>query len=92
MYAQYNRMISFVSVHHAMRAERLLTQAEIETAAIPTPREIDISCGQCLLFRAGDQEKLVNILQQTRIQWSKLFACDRCLKRYDKLAEYSEGT
>ncbi|WP_371381824.1 DUF3343 domain-containing protein [Sporomusa aerivorans] len=52
-YPHYDRLISFESVHQAVKAEKVLDRQGIAVAALPTPREIAISCGQCLLFVAG---------------------------------------
>lgn len=73
IYATFDRLVSFSSVHHEIRAEKLLLAAGITVIALPTPREIDISCGQCLLFEAADQKSLLEILHNHHVQWSKLF-------------------
>jgi len=73
IYPNFDRLMSFASVHHEIRAEKLLLVAGITVMALPTPREIDISCGQCLLFEAGDQKKVVKTLHDHHVQWSKLF-------------------
>lgn len=73
IYPSYDRLLSFASVHHAIRAERLLLAAGIIIVTLPTPREIDISCGQCLLFMATDQQRALIILQDHQVQWGKLF-------------------
>ncbi|SPF53828.1 hypothetical protein SBF1_7010004 [Candidatus Desulfosporosinus infrequens] len=76
MYLKYDRLLSFGSVHHAMRAEKLLTAAEIKIDALPTPREIDISCGECILFMAADQQRVIKILDDHQVRWTKLFKCN----------------
>ena len=73
MYPSYDRLLSFASVHHAIRAEKLLLVAGIIVAPVPVPREIDISCGQCLLFVAIDQHRALKTLSDHQVQWSKLF-------------------
>lgn len=73
IYPNFDRLISFASVHHEIRAEKLLLAAGINVIALPTPREIDISCGQCLLFEAVHQTILIKILHEHQVQWSRLF-------------------
>ncbi|WP_371369942.1 DUF3343 domain-containing protein [Sporomusa rhizae] len=73
-YQQYDRLISFDSVHHAIKAEKVLGKHGIAIYALPTPREIDISCGQCLLFMASGQDKVMNLLADDHVRWSKLFS------------------
>jgi hypothetical protein len=77
-----------MSVHHAIRAEKALIAAGIRVVAIPTPREIDISCGQCLVFAFKDEGLLLQTLRQGQVQWSKLFARDSNIRVYEKLADY----
>ena len=81
-------MITFVSVHQIMRAEKLLADAGIKVLAIPTPREIDVSCGQCLLFDADFEAKVFRVLEEAKVQWSKLFSRDGKQRIYEKLREY----
>ena len=73
IYRDYERLLSFASVHHGIRAERLLMAAGITVITLPTPREIDISCGQCLLLKATDQDRALTILSDHQVQWNKLF-------------------
>lgn len=73
--SKYDRLITFASVHHAIRAEVLLRRCDIATLLVPTPREIDISCGQCLLFFMSDQQQVLSLLREGTLQWSKLFDC-----------------
>jgi hypothetical protein len=88
MYDQFDRLVSFDSVHHAIRAENTLLEAGINVVALPTPREIDISCGQCLLFTAAYQAVIWDILRQQHIRWAKMFSRDARQRRYEQLAEY----
>ena len=43
-------MITFPSVHYAIRAEKALRDRGIESRTIPTPRDISASCGLSLLL------------------------------------------
>jgi len=58
---------------------------------MPTPREIAISCGQCLVFKAADQELVLDILRSAQVQWSKLFSRDSGTRLYEQLADYNEN-
>ena len=83
-------MISFDSVQHAIKAEKLLEQNGIACYALPTPREIDISCGQCLLFAAGQQAEIIRLFVAGKVRWSKLFSRTAAGQNYiyEKIAEY----
>ena len=86
-YPEYDRLLSFASVHHALRAEKLLTAAGLAVAAVPTPREVDISCGQCLLFAAACEQAALELLAANRVRWAKLFRRDGVNKTYEKLRD-----
>ena len=81
-----DRLISFASVHQAIKAETLLARAGLAVTPLPTPREISVSCGQCLLFAAKDQNQVLAILELHGVVWSKLFS--RELRVYELLCEY----
>ncbi|BBB90609.1 MAG TPA: DUF3343 domain-containing protein [Methylomusa anaerophila] len=69
----YDWLISFASVHQAIKAEKILVQAGIKVTAMPTPREIDISCGQCLLIAAGDEAAAFKLFAAGQVRWAKLY-------------------
>ncbi|QJW48418.1 DUF3343 domain-containing protein [bacterium BFN5] len=87
IFSEYNRFLSFSSVHHAIRAEKLLGAAGIKVVAMPTPREIVISCGQGLLFMAANQATVLAILQDGQVAWSKLFK--RQSGSYEEIADFT---
>jgi len=88
MYEGFDRLISFVSVYQALRAEKLLTKAGLAIMSAPTPREIDVSCGQCLLFGAADEPEILRILRQEQVVWSKLFKRDATVRVYEKMKDF----
>lgn len=73
-----------------MKAEKILEQNEIIAQALPTPREIDISCGQCLLFMARQQAAIIQIFAINKVRWSKLFSRTTAgqIFIYEKIADY----
>lgn len=85
MYLNYDRLLSFGSVHHAMRAEKLLLAAKIKVDSLPTPREIDISCGECLLFMETDSQVAMKILADHQVCWTKLFKCNMQERVYEEM-------
>lgn len=87
--ASLDHLISFVSVHDAMRAEHLLGEAGIKVAARPTPREIDLSCGHCLLLAAADQAAALAVLAGNSARWSKLYR-RVAARAWEKIREYGE--
>ncbi|WP_312198241.1 DUF3343 domain-containing protein [Anaerospora hongkongensis] len=90
IYPYYDRLVSFSSVHHGMRAEKLLAEAGIPAVAAPTPREVDISCGQCLLFAAENERAVITRLTEGQVCWSKLFIRDGERKSYRLIRVYNK--
>ncbi|VBB07518.1 Hypothetical protein LUCI_2767 [Lucifera butyrica] len=88
MYAEYNRLLTFDSVHQAIKAEQLLIQTGCDVMVIPTPREIDVSCGQCLLFSSADESRIRKAIEKGQVRWSKLFRRDGNNRVYELLADY----
>lgn len=77
-------------MHQAIKAEQLLIQSDIACAALPTPREIAVSCGQCLLVAAAQQTDMLQLLAANKVRWSKLFSRTAVSQQYlyEKLDEY----
>lgn len=85
MYHTYNRLLSFASIHHAIRGEKLILAAGIKVVALPTPREIGISCGECLLFMESDQQEIMDTLAIHEVYWTKLFQCNMARRIYEEM-------
>lgn len=63
------RIITFLSVTHALRAEKLLKQAKINVALIPIPPELSGPCeGLAARLQAEDSEQAVCLLEQNGIE------------------------
>jgi len=62
-YASEYVVILTYSTSRAIRAEKVLYQAGIESKLIPVPRHISSSCGVCLRIRRADQEAALRALE-----------------------------
>ena len=92
---RFDRLLAVPSVQHAIRAEKLLQAAGIAVEMIPTPREISLSCGQCLLFASACQEECQRLLAAGNIFWTALYQRERrplpaAGWKYEKLEERLE--
>lgn len=61
-------VVLFHSTSHALRAEKVLTQAGIGCKLIPVPRHLSSDCGVCLRIAHADQEAARQILQSAAVQ------------------------
>lgn len=66
-------LVTFASVHHALRARRVLRQVGVEALLLPTPRDIDVSCGHCLEVPAVLARKVLMRLQEAGVPWSGIY-------------------
>lgn len=78
-------------MHQAVLAEKVLNQAGISVLLIPTPRDLAISCGMCLLFSQLTQDTVFEIFSQQHVLWSKYYSCQVDKRLYEKLGEYKGG-
>ena len=79
-------LVTFDSVQHALRAEKMLRDIQITTEMIPTPREISASCGQSLRFQ--EDVIMANILSafnEAHVRYQKVFAVFSG-RRYEEVA------
>ena len=65
-----------------------MIQEKVAVQMLPIPREIDLSCGQCLTFSAGDEAKVLAILLENQVRWLTLFRRDGAQRVYEKLKEF----
>jgi len=56
------------STSHAIRAEKLLYQAGIESKLIPAPRHLSSDCGVCLRIERADVEQARKTLEDSRME------------------------
>jgi hypothetical protein len=56
-------VILFPSVHHVLRAEKLLKEAGLPCKLIPIPRNLSSDCGVCLRFDAPSRPRIEEILR-----------------------------
>ena len=55
-------ILLFDSVHHVLRAEKLLLQAGFNVRTKPVPRQLSSDCGICLYVEKADQADLIKTL------------------------------
>lgn len=60
-------VVSFESTHHAMFAEKMFEKSKLPMMTIPTPREVDKSCGISIRIEEKDIEEVVRIIDRYRI-------------------------
>ena len=55
-------VVSFDSTHHAIKAEKLFKEYNLNIRMMPTPREITASCGLSIRFEQADLEEVERII------------------------------
>ena len=68
-----NRLITFMSVHQAIKAELLFEKLGYAVRFRPTPRALSVSCGQSMLFEDASEPLIIAQLRDDNIVWNNLF-------------------
>ena len=63
-----NTLVTFVSTHHALKAEKLAARAGFDFDIIPTPRAITASCGLSLELKEDDLNSAVLIFADNQVK------------------------
>ena len=66
-------IVSFNSTHHAIRLDKLLTEASVRATTLPTPREITASCGISIRFLYDDIDKVKNTLIENSVEYKGIY-------------------
>lgn len=61
-------VVLFYSTNHALRAEKVLTEAGIPCKLIPVPRHLSSDCGVCVRIEQADQQAVLQALQAARVE------------------------
>lgn len=70
MTEEYGVILTF-STGHAVRADKILTGAGIETKMIPVPRHLSSDCGVAVRIRQQDRERSLEILAQNGVSFDR---------------------
>ena len=66
-------VLAFNSTHEAIRTESLLKRQGIAAEMIPTPRDIDVSCGLSIRFSEHAVDRIMDIIDsgtdRVRLYW-----------------------
>jgi hypothetical protein len=63
----YHAAILVHGTSHAIRAERVLFLAGIDSKLIPVPRHLSSNCGVCVRIARADQDRAVEALENARV-------------------------
>jgi hypothetical protein len=56
------------STSHALRAEKVLAEAEVDCKLIPVPRQLSSDCGVCVRVRTADREATRRALDEAGLE------------------------
>jgi len=63
----------FLSVHHVMKAEKVLKREGLKIDLIPMPREISSDCGVAVELSLGLKEEALNLLNEHQLSVSACY-------------------
>lgn len=61
------------SIHHVLKAEKLLLEKGLSHDVVPVPREISGDCGMALVFASSDLDAVRGIFHAARIAIARIF-------------------
>lgn len=70
-------VVSFDSTHHAIKAEKLFKEENLNIRMMPTPREITASCGLSIRFEVDDLGKVEEIIREEDLAVKGKYAMTR---------------
>jgi hypothetical protein len=68
MLAGKHAVVLVYSTSYAIRAEKILHQAGIESKLIPVPRHLSSNCGVCLRIERTDKEAARQALEAVKLE------------------------
>jgi hypothetical protein len=70
-------IITFFTVHQALRAEKALMEAGFRITIIPVPREISSDCGVALKFECEEEARVAKILESNKVKIESIHHLER---------------
>lgn len=68
------KIVTFASVHQALRAEKVLREQGIPISVINTPREVSSDCGISLSFAEMLEPRVIKALQARAVQYRGVYS------------------
>lgn len=78
----------FESIHHAIRAEKVLLGHGTSFAMIPTPREISASCGQSIEVELADGNAAEKTLRDAGVHVKAVYSRDKDRRVFERIASF----
>ena len=69
-------VLIFASIHHVMKAEKLLKGKGVKISLIPVPREISSDCGVAIELSEDSEEEALLILRENRVPIAEYYTRD----------------
>jgi len=64
----FDGLITFFASHHALRAEKVLTESALAAKLVPGPKELSPNCGVALRFRYERRDDALDILATKKVK------------------------
>lgn len=71
-----HRIMTFESVHHALKAEKILRLKGLTIHVMNTPREVSKDCGICLRFDVDDETDITNAMEEANAAFAGIYRID----------------
>lgn len=68
----FDGLITFFASHHAVRAEKVLTDASIAAKLVPGPKELSPNCGVALRFLYDQRRAAIDVLEAKQVKTDEI--------------------
>lgn len=68
-----DRLLTFESVHGALKAERAIRKAGFKADAISVPRHLSGDCGIALKFDGAIEESVVSVMRDNDVKYRGIY-------------------
>ena len=81
MSEQLDGLLTFYASHHAIRAEKILGEADLAATLIPGPKELSPNCGVAVRFEYAKKDEALGVLAKRKVQVDEVhrYQPDTCL-------------
>jgi hypothetical protein len=70
-------IITFLTVHQALKAEKVLLKNGFAITMIPVPREISSDCGVALKFECEEEARVAKVLESNMVKIESMHHLER---------------
>ncbi|MBF0530214.1 MAG: DUF3343 domain-containing protein [Deltaproteobacteria bacterium] len=72
-YCSQNLILILASIHHVLKAEKILKKTSVAFDLVPVPKEVNPDCGLAVEIATEDLKEVIDALRQAEIKISHIY-------------------